>query len=126
MCKKFHNHGVDRRSGCTLGKKCSSFHPKVCFSSLFKKSCLKKNCRFHHIKGTRRTEIISAVSDHPSPHTASFTPASPDSLNQQVLSTPKCNTINFKKKNCSQPETLNENEIPKFGYINIQGLINER
>ena len=37
-----------------MGKKCKDFHPKMCFGSIKKGECFSENCRFAHIKGTKR------------------------------------------------------------------------
>ena len=124
VCKKFHKHGIDKRFGCTLNKNCSKFHPKVCFSSLFKKFCFKESCKFHHIKGTLRKEFTADTPIYPlSPHTVTLTKSSHDSLNQHSASVLQRKAEESKKKNCLRPETVDETQMPKFAYINIQGLI---
>ena len=54
MCKKFINHGTRNPKGCNLGKNCENFHPKICSSSLTKSECFTHDCKFRHIKGTKR------------------------------------------------------------------------
>ena len=54
MCKKFINHGTRNPKGCNLGKNCENFHPKICSSSLTKSECFIHDCKFRHIKGTKR------------------------------------------------------------------------
>ena len=37
-----------------MGSSCKDYHPKMCMSSLRKGECFSENCRFNHIKGTKR------------------------------------------------------------------------
>ena len=53
-CKKFLENGTRRRGGCTRVSDCRFFHPSVCYSSLQERICLNENCKYVHIKGTRR------------------------------------------------------------------------
>ena len=53
-CKKLMKHGTRQPNGCNLGKSCTSFHPKLCDSSITKKICYDDNCTHTHIKGTQR------------------------------------------------------------------------
>ena len=54
MCRKFTQHGTNNKRGCTMGKKCTDFHPKMCFDSIQKGECFSEDCRFAHVKGTKR------------------------------------------------------------------------
>ena len=49
-----------------MGKKCKDFHPKMCFDSIKKGECFSENCRFAHIKGTKRqpSSIKNNVTHH--------------------------------------------------------------
>ena len=60
ICNKLLKNGLRRRGGCNRGDSCDFFHPKMCNSSLQERVCLRENCKFMHISGTRRTE-------HPNP-----------------------------------------------------------
>ena len=54
-CQKFITNGTHATRGCKKGTKCTSFHPKMCHSSLKEKTCYRQDCKFLHIKGTQRT-----------------------------------------------------------------------
>ena len=56
VCRKFLNNGRHRQYGCNKGQSCDFFHVKMCYSSLNEQVCFKPDCRFLHIKGTRRYE----------------------------------------------------------------------
>lgn len=53
-CSKLIKHGNRGPSGCTLGRSCDKFHPKMCPSSLSKRECFKSDCKLRHIPGTKR------------------------------------------------------------------------
>ena len=52
-CFRFMQNGNKSSRGCIKGKECKFFHPPICRSSMRIGMCLKKECRYHHIKGTR-------------------------------------------------------------------------
>ena len=54
MCKRIINHGPKSPYGCKGD--CDKWHPKLCYSSINKKECLKEHCTFWHIKGTSRSK----------------------------------------------------------------------
>ena len=45
-----------QENGCTEGKKCSEFHPKMCPASMTKGKCMDKKCNFMHVRGTRASK----------------------------------------------------------------------
>ena len=51
MCHKFIKEG---EKSCKKGSDCKYVHPKLCIRSLNTKECLKVNCSFYHVAGTRR------------------------------------------------------------------------
>ena len=55
-CLSFLKHGTKGKRGCKKGDKCDRFHPKLCFNSVNRGVCVREDCNFHHISGTRRTE----------------------------------------------------------------------
>ena len=55
-CNKFLKNGNNRRSGCTRGENCNFFHPQICHSSMRERECLRENCKFMHLRGTKRSE----------------------------------------------------------------------
>ena len=72
-CMKFVKHGFDSKTGCNEGRRCKAFHPVMCKYSLHKKVCTNPDCRYPHIKGTRRTQPTQEApqhgsSHHPGPH----------------------------------------------------------
>jgi hypothetical protein len=58
-CKKLVQHGTNEQRGCTLGKKCSEYHPIMCRDSLTKGICFNESCRKSHIRGTKRTPNLA-------------------------------------------------------------------
>ena len=60
ICKTLLEHGNSEK-GCKKGESCSEFHPKMCYNSLKNKECFFKNCRYYHVKGTKRIEHSTAV-----------------------------------------------------------------
>ena len=56
VCRKFLSHGRHSKYGCNKGQYCDYFHVKMCFNSLNQRVCTKQECRFSHIKGTKRSE----------------------------------------------------------------------
>jgi hypothetical protein len=52
-CPKFTANGT-HQGGCNKGKQCKYFHPPMCRNSLRSRRCTNENCRFVHIKGTKR------------------------------------------------------------------------
>ena len=55
VCQKFHNHGSLSSDPKGCNGKCNAFHPNACRSSLKNKTCSWDECRFYHLKGTKRT-----------------------------------------------------------------------
>lgn len=53
-CHKLLTHGPVGQHGCTRGRNCKFFHPKLCRNSIRHQECLVGNCKFPHIKGTKR------------------------------------------------------------------------
>ena len=56
-CLKFCRHGSDSIRGC-VGP-CENFHPFLCKNSVNFKECLKVDCTFAHLLGTKRQNTIS-------------------------------------------------------------------
>ena len=63
-CNNFLKNGPRGRGGCTRGENCRFFHPQMCHSSLQERLCARENCKFMHIKGTRRSEQQAAHEDN--------------------------------------------------------------
>ena len=60
-CRKFMAYGdKDTKRGCTKGRSCEFYHPRLCRNSVSKKECLHIDCKFVHLKGTRRTKEIKS------------------------------------------------------------------
>jgi hypothetical protein len=54
ICNKFKKYGSVSSDPRGCDGKCKSFHPNACRSSLQHKSCSFQECRFFHLKGTKR------------------------------------------------------------------------
>lgn len=52
LCFKYTRNGT-KNGGCK-NKDCKYFHPKLCANSLKERECFKNECRFYHVKGTKR------------------------------------------------------------------------
>ena len=55
-CLSYLKHGTKGKRGCKKGDKCDRYHPKLCFDSANRGVCTREDCKYHHLKGTRRTE----------------------------------------------------------------------
>jgi hypothetical protein len=55
ICNKFKKHGSTSTDPKGCDGKCKSFHPNACRSSLQQKTCTFQECRFFHLKGTKRS-----------------------------------------------------------------------
>jgi hypothetical protein len=55
ICKKFRQWGSISNSTKGCDGKCDNFHPNTCRSSLKDKTCSWTDCRFFHLKGTKKT-----------------------------------------------------------------------
>ena len=53
-CNKLLNHGIKNDRGCTLGRDCPAFHPRMCRNSLKNGKCFVENCKYLHVRGTKR------------------------------------------------------------------------
>ena len=83
-CFRWCKHGENQRIGCTKGKDCPYFHPKLCRNSVLKRFCPNKECKFHHLKHTRRPRevLINRNQDNnpkPEPAKAEKLPPGPNS-----------------------------------------------
>ncbi len=59
-CSKLMNYGTKSPRGCSLGrKKCPNFHPKMCPQSIRHGECISSECKFQHVRGTRRIPFSS-------------------------------------------------------------------
>lgn len=72
VCMKYTQHGSRQPRGCNLGKACNDYHPKMCISSLRKGECFSQDCRFSHVKGTKRLPPV-IKSNHDQQVTKSLT-----------------------------------------------------
>ena len=53
-CYRYCKFGTKRRIGCQNGDSCSKLHPKLCKYSVRSSACYNENCKFVHLKGTKR------------------------------------------------------------------------
>ena len=54
-CKNFITNGDRGQRGCKKGGQCQFFHPKVCNTSLNERLCTNADCKYLHIRGTKRS-----------------------------------------------------------------------
>jgi hypothetical protein len=57
ICNTFRQHGSTSNSSQGCNGKCEAFHPNACRNSIKDKTCSWKDCRFFHLKGTKRTIV---------------------------------------------------------------------
>ena len=53
-CFRWMRHGKDAVRGCNKGGDCSYYHPVLCRNSVRYNKCLKSDCTYTHLQGTRR------------------------------------------------------------------------
>ena len=56
-CARFMTHGDKNAKGCKKGKSCTYFHPPICWESLREGVCGRENCKFHHLRRTKKREL---------------------------------------------------------------------
>ena len=54
-CSYFVSAGNDKRYGCTKKGKCKFYHPKLCENAAKLRTCLNRDCKEVHFRGTRRS-----------------------------------------------------------------------
>ena len=72
MCKPYQQYGRRGPNGCKGD--CNLWHPKLCYKALDFGECLNSECKFWHVKGTRRTTEQHPISHLPQQHQASLPP----------------------------------------------------
>ena len=74
ICNKFRQHGSTSTDPKGCDGKCNAFHPNACRQSLREKTCSFQDCRFFHLKGTKRTSSTNNESSnnhwHSNQHTS--------------------------------------------------------
>ena len=63
-CYRYCTFGTKRRIGCQKGNACPKFHPKLCNNSLRTSSCYNENCKYTHLKSTKREQDERVPSNH--------------------------------------------------------------
>lgn len=53
-CFKYSSYGEDQQDGCTRGRRCWFFHPRLCQNSIQMGMCLNKSCKDIHLLETKR------------------------------------------------------------------------
>ena len=67
-CRKYCGFGENRKLGCTKGRECKFFHPKLCRNSVLSHKCMNQDCTFVHLKRTirpKQEQAIDARGRHP-------------------------------------------------------------
>ena len=102
-CRRFLANGTNQRRGCTQGSQCSDFHPQMCHRSLKDRICTRSDCKFMHIKGTKRHEddastnapqpvrlmdVLPRPTNQPeaTPHSVAITPSPSTEANDHITS----------------------------------------
>ena len=55
VCRKFRTYGSKSTDKKGCDGKCNAYHPNTCRNSLLNKTCSYEECRFYHLKGTKRS-----------------------------------------------------------------------
>ena len=55
-CFKYMQNGNKSGRGCKRGNECTFYHPPLCKHSIKTGMCLKNDCKFHHLKGTKYSD----------------------------------------------------------------------
>ena len=53
-CKPLLMFGDNHPKGCNKGQSCQFLHPKMCYNSMIKHQCYNLNCKYFHVKHTKR------------------------------------------------------------------------
>ena len=64
VCHKFIANGPKGRRGCSK-QNCKFFHPKLCKFSVNDRTCFRDDCKFNHLRGTKRSREPDAQSAQP-------------------------------------------------------------
>ena len=120
-CKKLMAHGNKMPKGCNLGQKCSSFHPKMCPSSITKLECFDDKCIFCHVKGTKRKKHINETK---------FPKKAPDhttssSSSSKTSSTPKTTMSNTQQATTTHDKSAAVEIMDKASFLEIIRLLKE-
>ena len=107
-CRRFLRNG---RRGCSKND-CPLFHPSMCHSSLNDKTCFKSECKYLHLKGTKRsraneTDAVNMAQQFPSQ-------IAPPSFQHPKIAKPVSTAV----VPCEQ--NLNENFLEQVKSINLQ------
>ena len=62
-CTKYCKYGDSSCYGCKRGINCKFLHPILCKNSVKLKTCLKHDCKFTHLKGTKRKTEETKTND---------------------------------------------------------------
>ena len=60
ICNKFKKFGLkkfNKINGCS--EECDQYHPMACFESMKTKTCKRPDCKFYHINGTKKEELLT-------------------------------------------------------------------
>ena len=125
LCKKLLTYGNSEK-GCNKGESCTEFHPKMCFNSLKNRECYFDNCRFYHVKGTRRLKYPAERSQHTQkaeldnyvpfmPQNQSFLGRSPINQDLQFLKTEILEAMDMRiatLMSCIQNQPISQGQTP--------------
>ena len=63
ICKEYKAYGASHQIGCQQDANCRYFYPVLCSSATDTQDCFKRNCRFWHIKCTKRVQLKLDMSE---------------------------------------------------------------
>ena len=58
ICPMFKKHGIKKFKKFGCEENCENYHPKACFEAMKNKTCKRPECKFFHVSGTKKTEIV--------------------------------------------------------------------
>ena len=112
ICQRYRANGTNSRKGCNKGERCQFFHPQICHRSLKDRICLREDCKFLHIKGTRRRELQSVPTDA----------AVPDPVNHTAAASVTRPPREQVKSSSALPPSINESFLEQMKIMQEQIL----
>lgn len=124
ICTKFRKFGSKSTDQKGCDGKCNAFHPNACRSSLKDRTCSFNECRFFHLKGTKRLTPNQNQSIAPNqnwrkaskPATQGYRPHSQNNENNSPKNWPTSSNKKKKKPlsqepNAGRPQTTQDNRV---------------
>ena len=99
-CSTYCQYGDNEHLGCVLKDRCPLFHPKLCERSVSRQECLNLQCRYIHLKGTKRYQTPPSYRENVYNNRTRNSPPAPHSDSNQNQQLPD-NHSNQRKERIS-------------------------